>query len=214
MTNLTPIVVSDFLTEEQLASIYKTINAQISKNLEDGKAKYEEGFEVVNNNGFVVYFDNFEHSVLAAIKENLEKAINAPVHKPGVLFARYTRESGFRPRLRPHADRAIDRPSVTATLELDTTLDWDIYVNDDRYNLLNNEILIFSGSRDIHWRPDIEFNDSDYFDVIILQTSMDIEDDTILDEEYFREMDKKSGQYIGKYRHMLERSLDDESQRV
>ena len=205
--NLEVSVVSKFLSTEEYSSIYKTINEQIANNVANGKGKYEEGFEVVNNNGFLVYFDKFEQFVLDGIKDKLSAAIGVPVNKPGVLFARYTKDSGSRPRLRPHADRAVKKPSVTATLELDTTLDWDIYVNDDKYNLDNNEILIFSGSRDIHWRPDVEFSDTDYFDVIILQTSMDNDDDTVLDEEYFKEMDVKSGQYIHKYRHLLERSL-------
>jgi hypothetical protein len=206
---LQTIVAQDFFSEEHYQSIYKTINRQIEKNLAAGKKKYEEGFEIVNNNGFIVFFDNFEQDVLKAIKDRLGEIIGVPVHKPGVLFARYTKDSGFRPRLRPHADRAVKKPSVTATIELDTTLDWDIYVNDDGFNLKKNEILIFSGSRDIHWRPDAEFSDDDYFDVIILQTSMDIQDDTVLDDEYFNQMDRLSGQYMQKYAHLLEKSKDD-----
>lgn len=213
-TTLPVIVAEDFFTEEHYQSIYKTINKQIETNLAAGKGKYEVGFEVVDNNGFIVFFDNFDQSVLKAIKDRLAEIVGVPMLKPGVLFARYTRDSGYRPRLRPHADRAVKKPSVTATIELDTTLDWDIYVNNEGFNLKKNEILIFSGSRDIHWRPDIDFTDEDYFDVIILQTSMDVQDNTVLDDEYFNNMDKVSGQYIEKYRHLLEKSLKDESQRV
>jgi hypothetical protein len=212
--NLKTVVAQDFFSEEHYKSIYNTINLQIEKNLAAGKGKYEDGFEIVNNNGFVVFFDNFSQDVLKAIKDRLGEIIGVPVLRPGVLFARYTRDSGYRPRLRPHADRAVKKPSVTATIELDTTLDWDIYVNDDGFNLKKNEILVFSGSRDVHWRPDIDFTDEDYFDVIILQTSMDIQDNTVLDDAYFNEMDKVSGQFIEKYRHLLEKSLNDESQRV
>lgn len=207
MINFKATVKDNFLSTKSYESVYETINKQIKQNLDNNIGKYEHGFEVVDNNGFVVYFDKFEKDVLDEIKDGLEKIVGHPVNKPGVLFARYTKDSGYRPRLRPHADRAIKHPSVTATLELDTTLDWDIYINDDNFNLKNNEILVFSGSNDIHWRPDAEFDDNDYFDVIICQTSLDKEDDQVLDDEYFKTMDVKSGQYIHKYRNLLEKSL-------
>lgn len=147
MINFEAAVKDNFLSEKSYKSVYETVNKQISENLSNNIGKYEHGFEVVDNNGFVVYFDKFEKDVLDEIKDGLEKIVGHPVNKPGVLFARYTKDSGYRPRLRPHADRAIKHPSVTATLELDTTLDWDIYINDDNFNLKTTKYLFSQDQR-------------------------------------------------------------------
>lgn len=208
------LLASNFLSKEHYEKVYATVDSKIAENLEKGLGKYADGFATIDNNGFIIYFDVASPEIVKAMSERLTEILGAPVGNLGVLFARYTRDSGYRPRLRPHIDRAVKRPSVTATIELDTTLDWDIYVNDERYNLEKNDILLFSGSRDIHWRPDIEFKDDDCFDVIILQTYIDDDNDTVLDDAYFDEMDKVSGQFIQKYKHLLERSLNDESNRI
>jgi hypothetical protein len=208
------ILASDFLTKEHYDLVYAAVQEKIEKNLKRDLGKYDDGFAVIDNNGFIIYFDVVKDDVVEAIRLKLEEILQVPVARPGVLFARYSRDSGYRPRLRPHIDRAVRRQSLTATIELDTTLDWDIYVNDEKYNLEKNQILLFSGSRDVHWRPDIDFKDDDYFDVIILQTYIETEDDTKLDDTYFDEMDKVSGQFIHKYRHLLERSLNDELNRI
>jgi hypothetical protein len=208
------IVASDFLTKEHYDLVYEAVHEKIENNLKNDLGKYDDGFAVIDNNGFIIYFDVVKDDVVETIREKLEDILHATVALPGVLFARYTRDSGYRPRLRPHVDRAVKRPSLTATIELDTTLDWDIYVNDEKYNLEKNQILLFSGSKDVHWRPDIEFKDDDYFDVIILQTYIEDDDDTVLEDSYFDEMDKISGQFIEKYKHLLERSLNDELNRI
>jgi hypothetical protein len=103
----------------------------------------------------------------------------------------------------------MKNPSVTTTIELDTTLDWEIYVEDQKFNLNKNEMLVFSGSHHTHWRPYIEFGDDDYFDIIILQSSLDKENDVQLDEEFFEMRDRKSGEFIHKYMPLLEKVLGD-----
>ena len=207
ITKIKPFVVKDFLTADEYASIYKTINDAIEKNVAEGNDPYDEPFSKLVTNGFIVYFENFEKNVLDKFKSGLEEAIGHPIKKPGVLFCRYSKKSGDFPRLLPHSDRIMKNPSVTTTIELDTTIDWDIYIEDQQFNLEKNEMLVFSGSHNTHWRPFIEFGDEDYFDIIILQSSLEIEDDVVLDDEFFDKRDHVSGQYIQKYMPLLEKAL-------
>jgi hypothetical protein len=202
-----PFVISDFLTQDEYDSIYKTINSAIDKNVAEGKDPYDAPFKKLVTNGFVVYFDDFEKSVLDKFKKGLEAAVGHPIHKPGILFCRYTKKSGDHPRLLPHADRAMKNPAITTTLELNTSLDWDIYIEHDKFNLNKNDILIFSGSHHTHWRPHTEFNDDDYFDIIICQSSLEKSDDEVLNEEFFAKMDRQSGQYVQQYLPMIKESL-------
>lgn len=207
ITKIKPFVISDFLTEDEYASIYKTINDAIAQNVADGRDPYDAPFSKLQTNGFVVFFENFEQEVLHKFKSGLEAAIGHPIKQPGVLFCRYTKKSGNFPRLLPHSDRIMKNPSITTTLELDTTLDWDIYIEDEKFNLKKNEILLFSGSHQTHWRPHTEFSDEDYFDIIILQSSLDKEDDIVLDDAFFDKRDQESGAFIQKYMPLLEKAL-------
>lgn len=209
ISTIKPFVITDFLTEEEYASIYKTINDAIDNNVAEGRDPYDAPFNKLKTNGFIVYFDNFEQVVLDKFKKALEDAIGHPIKKPGILFCRYSLKSGAHPRLLPHADRAMKNPAITTTLELDTSLEWDIYIEEEKFNLNKNEILVFSGSHHTHWRPYAEFKDDDYFDIMIIQSTLDKEDDVVLDEEFFSKMDRQSGQYIVKYHDLLENILDD-----
>lgn len=204
-----PIVVKDFFTPEEYASVYRTINHYIEANIAAGKDKYDAPFNKLGNNGFVVYFDDFEEDVLNKLRDGLSEAVGNRVQRPGVLFCRYTKDSGNSPRLLPHCDRAVKHPSVTTTLELDTTLEWDIYVEHEKFNLDKNEMLVFSGSHNMHWRPEAIFGDDDYFDIIILQTYMEKDEDIILDNAHFDAMDVRGHEFIEQYRELFGNSLDD-----
>lgn len=209
ITKIKPFVISDFLTEEEYASIYKTINDAIEQNVADGRDPYDAPFNKLKTNGFIVYFDNFEKEVLDKFKAGLENAIGYPINRPGILFCRYSLKSGAHPRLLPHADRAMKHPAITTTLELNTSLDWDIYIEHEKFNLKKNEILVFSGSHHTHWRPHTEFSEDDYFDIIICQSTLIKDGDIELDESFFSEMDNKSTKYIQEYMPLLEKSLGD-----
>jgi hypothetical protein len=209
ITKIKPFVKKNFLSEEEYASVYETINKYIEKNKSEGKDAYDEPFNKLGNNGFIVYFDMFEKPVLDRFKSGLEELIGHEIHKPGILFCRYTKDSGFSPRLLPHCDRAMKFPAVTTTIELNTTLDWDIYVEHEKFNLDKNDILVFSGSHNMHWRPHTEFNDSDYFDIIICQSTLVDPESEELTEEHFAAMDMRSQEFIKQYFDLLEPSLGD-----
>lgn len=214
LTTLEPIVLKNFLSEENIASIYKTVNAAMDKSREENDGDpYLGEMNKLGNNGFVVFFDNFEPEVRNAVKKGFEDAIGHEIEDPGILFCRYTVDSGAHPRLLPHADRAMPYPAVTCTVELETSLDWDIYVEDYKFNLERNDILIFSGSHTGHWRPDIEFGPNDYFDILLCQSVLKKDGQEKLTEGFFEYMDKHSGELIDKYRHLLTKSLEREDHR-
>lgn len=213
LTTLKPFVLKDFLSEEHISSIYETINEAIAKSEEEHGEPYMGDMNKLGNNGFVVFFDNFKPEVRNAVKKGLEDAIGHEIEDPGILFCRYTVDSGQHPRLLPHADRAMPYPAITCTVELNTSLDWDIYVEDDKFNLERNDILLFSGSHTVHWRPDAVFEKDDYFDILLCQSVLKKPDQERLTDEFFENMDKHSGELIHKYRNLLKQSLTREDNR-
>lgn len=207
LSKIKPFVLKDFLSDELRAAVYKTINDKIKYNIKTFGDPWAEDFMKLTSNGFIAYFDKFDQSTIKGIQSAIEMAIDHPIKKPGVIFARYTNESGRNPRLRPHIDRAMKNPAITCTVELDVTLDWDIYVEDEKFNLEGSDGLFFSGSYQPHWRPDQKFEDADYFDILLCQSTLDLEDDVELTDEFFDGQDKVSMSYAEKYRHMLVESM-------
>lgn len=207
LSQIKPFVLNDFLSDEVIASVYKTINDKIKSNLDKHNDPWAEEFNKLQSNGFIAYFDNFEFETIKQIQNAIEMAIGHKIKRPGVIFARYTLESGRNPRLRPHIDRAMKNPAITCTVELNATLDWDIYVEDEKFNLENNDALFFSGSYQPHWRPDQKFEESDYFDILLCQSTLELEDDVELTDEFFDKQDKVSISYAHKYMDLLKESL-------
>jgi hypothetical protein len=203
-----PFVSKDFLPPEIYKQVYDAVNNQIKKNIEDGKDAYDEPFVKAASNGFIILFECLPDSFYTYLKEKISKAVGFEVAKPSLLFARYTHDSGFAPRLLPHADRAVKTQSVTMTVELDSTLDWDIYIEDERFKLGKNAGVFFSGSHQTHFRPHQEFGKNDYYDILLVQGPIDAPgQEQMNNENHFNNMDKRAGDFINKYRDILEGSL-------
>ena len=144
------------------------------------------------------------------LQKKITDAIGMPVATPGLLFARYSHDSGYAPRLLPHADRAVKTQAITMTVEMDSTLKWDIQIMDERFELEKNAAIFFSGSHQTHFRPYQKFEKDDYYDILLIQTALDLPDqEEINQENHFQFMDRQSGQFIEKYHHLLADALDD-----
>lgn len=205
-----PFVSKDFLPSKIYEEVYAAVNSQIAINLAEGKDAYAEPFSkaVCENNGFVVLFECVPEYVYEFFQDKMSEAFGVKAARPNLLFARYTYDSGFAPRLLPHADRAVKTQSLTMTVELDSTLDWDIYIEDERFKLGKNTGVFFSGSHQTHFRPHQEFSKNDYYDILLVQGPIDAPgQEQMNNENHFSNMDKRAGDFINKYRDVLEGSL-------
>jgi hypothetical protein len=70
---------------------------------------------------------------------------------------------------------------------MDATLAWSIYANGVKADLPPNSGIIFSGSHQYHWRPQIEFTDEDYYDIMVCQMAVVGSDDLPDNHESFME---------------------------
>lgn len=210
--NFKPFVSENFLPQEIYDEVYNAVNSQIAKNLSEGKDAYAEPFSkaVCENNGFIILFECVPEYVYDFFKEKMSEVFGVNAARPNLLFARYSWESGFAPRLLPHADRAVKTQSVTMTVELDSTLDWDIYVEDSRFELGKNSGVFFSGSHQTHFRPHKEFSKDDYYDILLVQGPIDEPDqEEMNNENHFNYMDQRAGEFIDRYKDILTGSLKD-----
>jgi len=109
-----------------------------------------------------------------SLGEEIEDRINQVVKnslgdhlvlKKDYSFARYSPKFGYRAKLFPHYDT---RPSqrVTFDIQLKTSEPWALVVEEDVYNLQDNQALVFAGTQQIHWREDKQIADDAEIDMI------------------------------------------------
>jgi len=205
-----PRTEKDFFTPEEYASIYKTINDTMEMGIKDSGDKWQH-FKKNTNNGFNVVFlserrqgplPGLSQEVEDKIRAKFEKEANAPVGHIGILWARYTLESGSLPTLMPHQDRSETHVALMFTVELDTNIDWDFYVEDEKFTMEKNQGIWFSGTHQSHWRPDYDFQEGDYYDIILCQTHSSL-DNNPLEEEHWLDGDDHSNDVSEKYAKLL-----------
>lgn len=202
-----PFQSSNFFTDQEYNDIYKMVDSVSNKGLEDHGNQYAY-WNFLPNNGFIVINsqDSIPASVRKKCKEEMSRVLGEPCAPVGILFARYTLDSGSTPSLMPHSDRSEFFAGLYGTVELNKTLDWDFYVEDQKFEMTKNSIVWFTGTHQPHWRPDKDFTEKDHYDILLFQTHAP--SDTVgLDEEFFNSMDNLCGVYVDKYAHMFPKGL-------
>lgn len=201
-----PVAIDNMFSEDEIASIYKTVNEVFEKGLADHGDKYHYMTKLTNN-GFVAILEpeKFEKSIGDKFKSVASNLIDNP-RGCGFLFARYTLDSGSMPSLMPHCDRSEPRMGLYGTVELNKTIDWDFYVEDEKFDMAFNRSVWFTGTHQPHWRPDLEFGPDDYYDIIICQT-VSLEDPYLLTEEDRQAMDIKAHEIEQKHKDLLVNGL-------
>jgi hypothetical protein len=205
----------NFFTAEEYESIYKTINDTMELGVKDAGDKWHH-FKKLTNNGFIAVFlserrqgplPGLSQMVEDKIRRKFNEKAGAEVDHIGILWARYTLESGMMPTLMPHQDRSETHVAYMFTIELDKNLDsWDFYVEDEKFEMNKNQAIWFSGTHQSHWRPDKIFKEGEYYDILLCQTHHP-DDEYPLDEEFFLDGDDHSNDVAQKYSTVLMNSL-------
>jgi hypothetical protein len=84
-------------------------------------------------------------------------------------FARYSRKYGYEPKLFPHFDtHERDGQRITLDIQLNATTPWAVVVENESFNLENNDGLVFSGTQQVHWRENKKLLDTDEVDMLFV----------------------------------------------
>jgi hypothetical protein len=157
------VIVEDFLTQEEIDTIYKS--------LETSYKKY-----VMETFGQQVSDFRLPQSVI-------DKIINVCEDISGVKglvleayqFSRYekfVRPDGVvsNPRLFPHYDTFAE-PRFTFDYQIKSNTSWPLVVEEKEMVLSDNQALTFSGTHQIHWRTNKQFQDGEFIDMIFCHLS-------------------------------------------
>lgn len=80
-------------------------------------------------------------------------------------FARYSPKFGYVCKLFPHYDNR-ESQRITFDLQLRASEPWAVVVENEAFNLQDNEALIFAGTQQIHWREKKTIADDAEIDMI------------------------------------------------
>jgi len=75
----------------------------------------------------------------------------------------------YAPALPPHIDST--ETILTFNYILNGNVDWDIYVDNKKYSLNNDEAIIFSALNQVHWRPKRKWKQGEFLEVLTFDYS-------------------------------------------
>ncbi len=185
--NVDPVLVDNIFSDEE----YKFLYEQISKTPEQMITEIED-------TGYLAKSDPTKNKLKDIIQKRVEELSGFKLDKYMIHHARYTLESNNIPRLYPHYDRGLEFATFTISIIMDSTFDWDIYVEGKCVPVRKNQGAFFSGSHEIHWRPPYTFKEGDYYDILVCQFRVN-SDTTMLTDRHREDMDNKVGEYMSKY---------------
>ena len=181
--NLKPEIIKDIFSNYEFKSLYKSFK------------KSENDYTIIPELGYAAFSIKLDEDIISTLKSTIENKLNIKVAKMEAHYARYSLNTGYKPMLMPHYDRALTDATFSLAIVLDNTIDWDIYVEGEQFMPRKNDAVLFSGSHHIHYRPDIEFKDEDHYDIMVCQFYEDTDQDITLDEEHIEYMNGLTGKW-------------------
>jgi len=159
--DLEPQIIPDFFTKSEYDGLYELI-----KKSDIGKDQKNEPMGYFARN--IDMSDQIYPSIMLD-KINKVYHLDSDPSKHMYIYNRYTWQTGNPPTLKPHFDTMIEYGSITLTIILNTTLDWNIVAEDKEFEIKSNQAFLFSGTHHLHWRPKIEFGPFDHYDFLLCQ---------------------------------------------
>ena len=199
-----PFQIDKFFTKEQIDLVYKVIDAKMEKGRIEKNNPYGEMFKF-SNNGFITNYKDWPTELQDIIKNKAEELgqKNVPYENTIIIFARYTHDSGGAPNLPPHADIVVNKTMYTCTVRLNSSKQWDFYVKDAKFQMGEHGSAVwFTGNQDVHWRPDMEFAEGEYYDILLCQAWSDI-DNELYPDNHEQIMNEQEKFYNEKYKDLL-----------
>lgn len=175
-------IIYDLFTDSELVDIYKAIDivsdkTQVQEFLGRTRVDYE-GDQILN------LPKSLSEKIIDTFKQIDEKYVFFYF-----TYVEYNNKYGV-PRLGPHKDGT----AFTATInyQLESNVDWDIYVDGIPYALKDNSALIMNVRDQDHWRPEKEFKDGEFLRMLFMH-AYDPEDIyfNVITPEQLRETNEK-----------------------
>jgi hypothetical protein len=167
--NITPHIIKDFFTKEEVDVILAII--QYQKNAKDLDEFYAP--LVLPNMSRM----QIEVMYPIHIQRKLEKFASELVGEEVLMFHNsyldYTLEHNpdINPKLPVHYDSDNYFTKLTMDYQLYSNIDWPIVIEGENFNLQYGDLLLFWGAGQIHWREPVKFKNGDRTEVLTMHFS-------------------------------------------
>lgn len=194
--NFKPVVINNIFNAQELYKIYDDRFRIAPESIGPDGSQYLRTDDFF---GYVTSTYPPDENMIKRVHLLMQEHIPVKIKFHGLHVARYSLESGSEPKLYPHSDVGLEKASFTLSVQLESSLDWQICVNDDCFSLEKNQGLIFSGTHQVHWRPKVKFSENDFFDIMVYQFIEDSDSTLDITEEHRSVMREKTNDlYISK----------------
>lgn len=152
--NFPPQIFNNVLSEKELLNLQKEFD------------EYPENkIDVQGYSGLGTLYLNHMHDIVKRVEKIVSDAVGEEIVVVEVGGTRYSPEFGWEVKLGPHFDL---RPFETFVfdLQINSNQKWGLFFEGERFDLENNQALLFSGTSQIHWREPIILDDNTRVDLI------------------------------------------------
>lgn len=150
-----PILLKNVLTQDQINKIIKDINNTPEEKVRVQKWGGQGCYDTVR----------LDKEITSKINWLIDNSIGEQFKLEHYSVIRYAKKYGYQVKLFPHHDTRYAEMFVL-DLQLRSNEEWGIIVEGEKYNLNDNEALIFSGTQQMHWREKKDLQDSTEIDMI------------------------------------------------
>jgi hypothetical protein len=178
------IILDNVLEQEEISEIYKSLEKSYKKYIMDLHVQQISDFRMPVNT---------EKKIISYV----ESITGLSGFEMEYQFSRYElldfNGKTEIPNLRPHFDR-FSEPRFTFDYQVNSNISWPLYVEGKEFVLKNNQALTFSGTHQIHWRPNREFVPGEFIEMVFCHLYLKDTEES-LGPDHFNMMDEKAEEW-------------------
>lgn len=115
-----------------------------------------------------IFFDLIVPESIGSKLVNITKDLGFNATYFRATYTEYSKEYG-KPTLNPHKDK---KDFLLVDYQLDSNAEWELFIENEHYNLDNNDALVFLPFRMTHGRIEKEFIDNEYVKMIFFYLTL------------------------------------------
>lgn len=111
----------------------------------------------------LVGLDDLDTNIINKVEQCVKDNYGKDLIVKDIGCMKFSKEYGT-PKLLPHKDDYACQ--IVFDYQLRTNKKWDLFIEGERVELNDNDVVIFEGEKVAHWREKTVFNDNEYVEMI------------------------------------------------
>jgi len=170
------IVIENILSEEQIQRINQKVSKYILElpTFDGDFDKYGDKTiltKLINKftGRLMIHCFDLDDDIIESFSNSLkENGFNEYIYRDATSYAEYDLKYG-NPKLPEHKDAPGPQEHIIVDYQLDCNIDWPMMINNVKYPMPKNSMLIFNGLDQYHSRPRIIFNEGEFVKVLLIR---------------------------------------------